>query len=165
MSSSTPDGLTAAVLTVSDSCARGDRTDLSGPAVSELLRKKNFSLIGTEVVPDDQAAIQTALAYWVKEAQLVVTTGGTGIAERDVTPEATRAVCERLVDGVAERMRYEGARKTPFTALSRGVCGVREKSLILNLPGSPTGAVESLEAVIDLLPHALQLLSGNTKHD
>ena len=165
MSSSTPDGLTTAVLTVSDSCARGDRTDLSGPAVSELLRKKNFSLIGTEVVPDDQAAIQTALAYWVKEAQLVVTTGGTGIAERDVTPEATRAVCERLVDGVAERMRYEGARKTPFTALSRGVCGVREKSLILNLPGSPTGAVESLEAVIDLLPHALQLLSGNTKHD
>jgi molybdenum cofactor synthesis domain-containing protein len=165
MSSSTPDSLTAAVLTVSDSCARGDRTDLSGPAVSELLRKKNFSLIGTEVVPDDQAAIQTALAYWVKEAQLVVTTGGTGIAERDVTPEATRAVCERLVDGVAERMRYEGARKTPFTALSRGVCGVREKSLILNLPGSPTGAVESLEAVIDLLPHALQLLSGNTKHD
>ena len=165
MSSSTPDGLTAAVLTVSDSCARGDRTDISGPAVSELLRKRNFSLIGTEVVPDDQAAIQTALAYWVKEAQLVVTTGGTGIAERDVTPEATRAVCERLIDGVAERMRYEGARKTPFTALSRGVCGVREKSLILNLPGSPTGAVESLEAVIDLLPHALQLLSGNTKHD
>jgi len=165
MSSSTPDGLTAAVVTVSDSCARGDRTDLSGPAVSELLRKKKFSLIGTEVVPDDQAAIQTALAYWVKEAQLVVTTGGTGIAERDVTPEATRAVCERLIEGVAERMRYEGARKTPFTALSRGVCGVREKSLILNLPGSPTGAVESLEAVIDLLPHALQLLSGNTKHD
>jgi molybdopterin adenylyltransferase len=165
MSSSTPDGLTAAVLTVSDSCARGDRTDLSGPAVSELLRKKNFSLIGTEIVPDDQAAIQTALAYWVKEAQLVITTGGTGIAERDVTPEATRAVCERLVDGVAERMRYEGARKTPFTALSRGVCGVREKSLILNLPGSPTGAVESLETVIDLLPHALQLLSGNTKHE
>lgn len=165
MSSSTPEGLTAAVVTVSDSCARGDRTDLSGPAVSELLRKNNFSLIGTEVVPDDQAAIQTALAYWVKEAQLVVTTGGTGIAERDVTPEATRAVCERLVEGVAERMRNEGARKTPFTALSRGVCGIREKSLILNLPGSPIGAVESLEAVIDLMPHALQLLNGNTKHE
>ena len=165
MSSSTPEGPTAAVITVSDSCARGDSTDLSGPAVGELLRKRNFSVIGTEVVADDQAAIQTAIAYWVQEAQLVVTTGGTGIAERDVTPEATRAVCERLLEGVAERMRYEGAKKTPFTALSRGVCGVRAKSLVLNLPGSPAGAVDSLESVIDLVPHALQLLSGNTKHE
>jgi molybdenum cofactor synthesis domain-containing protein len=164
-SSSTPEGLTAAVITVSDSCARGDRTDLSGPAVGDLLRKRSFAVIGTEVVPDEQSAIQKAIAYWVQEAQLVVTTGGTGIAERDVTPEATRAICERLLEGVAERMRSEGAKKTPLAVLSRGVCGVRGKSLILNLPGSPTGAVESLEAVIDLLPHALQLLSGNTRHD
>src|ERR1022692_3827934 len=137
MSSSIPEGLTAAVVTVSDSCARGDRADLSGPAVGELLRKRNFAVIGTEVVPDDQSAIQQAIAYWVQEAQLVITTGGTGVAERDVTPEATRAVCERLLEGVAERMRSEGSKKTLLAALSRGVCGIRGKSVILNLPGSP----------------------------
>jgi len=165
MSSSTPEAFTAAVVTVSDSCARGERDDLSGPAVAQLLRKKEFSIVGTEIVPDELPAIQNAILLWVEEARLVVTTGGTGIAERDVTPEATRAVCNRLLDGIAERMRLEGAKKTPFAALSRGVCGVRAKSLVLNLPGSPKGAVESLEAVIDLLPHALQLLSGNAEHE
>jgi len=166
MSSSTPDGtITSAVITVSDSCASGERTDLSGPAVADALRKRNFSVIGTEVVPDEQTAIQNALAYWAQEARFVVTTGGTGIATRDVTPEATLAVCDRLLEGVAERMRFEGAKKTPFAALSRGVCGLRGQTIILNLPGSPTGAVESLEVVVDLLPHAVQLLSGNTKHD
>jgi len=163
-SSSTPE-LTAAVITISDSCARGERTDLSGPAVSKLLQQRNFSIVGKEVVPDEQSAIQQAILRWAGTARLVVTSGGTGIAERDVTPEATRAVCERLLDGVPERMRAEGSKKTPFAALSRGVCGVRGKSVILNLPGSPTGAVESLETVIDLLPHALQLLSGDTKHE
>ena len=163
-SSSTPE-LTAAVITISDSCARGERTDLSGPAVAKLLQQRNFSIVGKEVVPDEQSAIQQAILRWAGTARLVVTSGGTGIAERDVTPEATRAVCERLLEGVAERMRAEGSKKTPFAALSRGVCGVRGKSVILNLPGSPTGAVESLETVIDLLPHALQLLSGDTKHE
>jgi molybdopterin adenylyltransferase len=164
MSSSTPDGLTAAVLTVSDSSARGERKDLSGPAVAESLRKRNFAVVETQVVADAQAPIRKSLIRLCGKAQLVVTTGGTGIARRDVTPEATRAVCGRLLEGVAERMRFEGGKKTPFAALSRAVCGVRGKSLILNLPGSPKGAVESLEAVIELLPHALQLLSGNTKH-
>jgi molybdopterin adenylyltransferase len=164
MSSSTPDSLTAAVITVSDSCAQGERTDLSGPAVANHLRQQNFAVVGSEIVPDDQAAIQKAILYWAGEARLVITTGGTGIAERDVTPEATQEVCERLLDGVAERMRFEGAKKTPLAALSRGICGTRGHSLILNLPGNPKGAVESLEAVIDLLPHALNLLAGKTEH-
>jgi molybdenum cofactor synthesis domain-containing protein len=173
MSSSTPnqeihqssETLTAAVLTVSDSCAKGDSIDLSGPAVAEALARHKFSVVATEVVPDDALAISNAIVLLTDEARLVVTTGGTGIAQRDVTPEATRMVCSRVVEGVAERMRAEGIKKTPLAALSRGICAVREKSLVLNVPGSPKGAVESLEAVIDLMPHALQLLAGNTRHD
>jgi molybdopterin adenylyltransferase len=164
MSSSIPESPTATVLTISDSCARGERTDLSGPAVAALLRGRNFSLVATEIVPDEQAAIEKAIVHWAGQSRLVVTTGGTGIAERDLTPEATRRVCGRLLEGVAERMRLEGAKKTPFAALSRGVCGVRGHSLVLNLPGSPSAAVESLESVIDLLPHALRLLAGQTDH-
>jgi len=164
MSSSTPKSWTAAVLTISDSCARGERVDLSGPAVAAVLRRRNFLLVGTEIVPDEQSAIEKAIIHWAGEVRLVITAGGTGIAERDLTPEATRRVSTRLLEGVAERMRIEGAKKTPFAALSRGVCGIRGESLILNLPGSPSAAIESLESVIDLLPHALALLSGNTEH-
>jgi len=164
MSSSTPEPLTAAVLTVSDSSARGERSDLSGPAVTEALRKGGFSVVATEIISDDQIPIQQAIARLAGKARLIVTTGGTGIAKRDVTPEASRAVCDRLLEGVAEKMRLEGGKKTRFAALSRGICGVRGESVILNVPGSPAGAVDSLNAVIDLLPHALQLLSGNTKH-
>ena len=157
--------LTAAVLTVSDSSARGERADVSGPAVVECLTRHKFSVVATETVPDDVLAISNAIVLLTAEARLVVTTGGTGIAARDVTPEATRMVCGRILEGVGERMRAEGAKKTPFAALSRGICAVREKALVLNLPGSPKGAVESLEAVIGLIPHALQLLAGNTRHD
>jgi molybdenum cofactor synthesis domain-containing protein len=156
--------LTAAVITVSDSCARGERADLSGPTVVEVLKKLGFRVVATRIVQDDSMQIQNALVHFALEVRLIVTTGGTGIAERDVTPEATEAICERLIDGVGERMRLEGAKKTPFAALSRGVCGVRGKTLILNLPGSPSGAVESLEAVVDLIPHALNLLDGKTEH-
>jgi molybdopterin adenylyltransferase len=159
-----PPGFTAAVVTVSDSCARGKREDLSGPAVTQFLQKLHFSVTVREVVQDDSIQIQNLLIRLAREVQFVVTTGGTGIAARDVTPEATVAVCDRLLDGVAERMRNEGSKRTPFAALSRGVCGVRGRALILNLPGSPAGAMESLEAVAALVPHAIELLSGKTEH-
>jgi molybdopterin adenylyltransferase len=164
MSSLTPE-LTAAVVTVSDSSARGERADLGGPAVAAVLEKRNFKVVAREIVADDEGAIRNLLARLSDQARFIVTTGGTGIAKRDVTPEATRAVCDRLLEGVAERMRAEGAKTTRFAALSRAICGVRGESVILNLPGKPSGAVESLEAVVDLIPHALQLLSGNTRHE
>ncbi len=156
--------LTAAVVTVSDSCARGEREDKSGPAVVQLLEKLKFSVSAREVVSDDPIQIQNLLIRLAREVRLIVTTGGTGIAARDVTPEATTAVCDRLLPGVAEVMRNAGTKKTPFAALSRGVCGVRGKALILNVPGSPAGAAESLEAVAQLIPHAIDLLSGKTEH-
>ena len=166
MSSSTTEGsvFTAAVVTVSDSCSRGERVDLSGPAVVEALKKSGFRVVSTQIVQDDSMQIQNALVHLALEVRFIVTTGGTGIADRDVTPEATEAICERLIDGVAERMRSEGHKQTPFASLSRGVCGVREKTLILNVPGSPGGAVESLESVLGLIPHALNLLEGKTEH-
>ena len=154
----------AAVLTVSDSACAGTRSDLSGPAVKELLQQNHFVVEKIEIVPDEQKVIEAALRRLTASALLVITTGGTGIAVRDVTPEATRAVCTRLVEGIAERMRSEGAKKTPLAALSRGVCGICGTSLVINLPGSPKAAVESLQAVIELLPHALELLQGNTSH-
>ena len=159
-----PATLTAAVVTVSDSCARGEREDRSGPAVAQLLEKLQFKVVIREVIPDESIQIQNLLIRLAREVRFIVTTGGTGIALRDITPEATSAVCDRLLPGVAERMRNEGIKKTPFAALSRGVCGVRGRALILNLPGSPAGAVESLEAVAALLPHAIDLLSGKTEH-
>jgi molybdenum cofactor synthesis domain-containing protein len=155
---------TAAVVTVSDSCSRGERQDQSGPAVAQLLESLKFSVAAREIVADESIKIQNLLIRLSREVQLIVTTGGTGIAARDVTPEATVAVCEHLLPGIAERMRSEGAKKTPLAALSRAVCGVRGKALILNLPGSPKGAAESLQAIADVLPHAIDLLSGTTDH-
>ena len=156
--------MTAAVITVSDSCARGAREDLSGPAVSEMLRGEGFEVVAEEIVPDDQAVLMSVLVDLAKKVRLVVTTGGTGLAATDVTPEATLAVSERMVPGIPERMRSEGTKRTPLAALSRAVCGVRGSSLILNLPGSPRAATESLTSVVHLLPHALELLAGHTEH-
>jgi molybdenum cofactor synthesis domain-containing protein len=154
-----------AVITVSDSCFRGTREDLSGPAVAKELAAQGFDAPALLTVEDDLSALEDALRQFAAKFPLVITTGGTGIASRDVTPEATRAVCERLLDGVAEAMRAAGLRETPFASLSRGLCGTLGKSLILNLPGSPRGAVTSLRAVLPLVPHALQLLAGETGHD
>jgi molybdopterin adenylyltransferase len=156
--------MTVLIITVSDSCYRKVREDLSGPAVRVALEAKGFHIVATEIVPDERTHIENALIAACAKAHLVVTTGGTGLAERDVTPEATETISDRLVPGLAERMRYEGAQKTPFSALSRGVCAVRAGSLIVNLPGSPTAATESLATIIDLLPHALDLLKGKTAH-
>lgn len=149
----------AFVITVSDSCYQGGRIDGSGPAVAELLEGNGF-LVDRVVVPDEQEAIEAALHLCAARAELVVTTGGTGIALRDVTPEATRNVCERLIDGVPELMRAAGREETIHASLSRALCGTLGKSLILNLPGSPRGAATSLKAVLPLISHALVLLKG-----
>lgn len=156
---------TAAVITISDSCAQGEREDRSGPAVAELLRQNGYEILQRRIVADEQDQIEQTLISLAQQAQLVVSTGGTGITSRDLTPEATRAVCSRLVDGIPEKMRAEGLRRTPFAALSRGLCGVCGQALVLNLPGSPEGASQSLLAVLDILPHAINLLAGNTAHE
>jgi molybdopterin adenylyltransferase len=154
----------AAVITVSDSCFRGQRVDVSGPVVADLLRANAFQVISHLVVPDEQVEIEDALRQQCEVANLVITTGGTGIAPRDVTPEATRAVCDRLLDGFAELMRAEGRKQTQFAPLSRSLSGTLGRSLIVNLPGSPSGAKSSLEAVLPLSPHALTLLVGIATH-
>lgn len=154
----------ATVITVSDRCSRGERVDTGGPAVRQFLEENGFTVVALEIVPDELDQIQAMLVRHCDLADLVVTTGGTGIAARDITPEATRGIATRIIEGVAERMRAEGAKKTPMAALSRGLCAIRGRSLILNLPGSPKGAVESVAAVINLLPHAIDLLRGKTAH-
>lgn len=155
---------TAAVLTISDSSYLGKREDISGPAIVRELEAAKFKVIHTSVLPDEKDAIAARMIECSELTRLIVTTGGTGIAMRDVTPEATLSVIERRIIGLEEKMRLEGTKKTPFAALSRGICGLRGKALLLNLPGSPSAAVESLQAVIEILPHALELLDGKTEH-
>jgi molybdopterin adenylyltransferase len=164
MRSALPEPARAVVLTISDSRTRGERRDISGPAVAAALEAAGFAITGPHLVPDEQPLIEAALRQHAAQAELIVTTGGTGIAPRDVTPEATRAVCDRVLDGFAERMRAAGARQTPLAALSRAISGTCGRTLIVNLPGSPEGAVTSLESVSDLIPHALVLLTGADAH-
>jgi molybdopterin adenylyltransferase len=156
----------AAVLTISDSSSAGTRVDRSGPAVRERLEQLGWRVSVLEVIPDEAAQISARLAALSDGGQVsaIFTTGGTGLALRDVTPEATRAVLDREIPGFGELMRSEGRRHTPLAALSRGVSGTRGQVLIVNLPGSPKGAVESLDAVVELVPHVLDLLRGKTAH-
>ena len=164
-----PQGARIVVLTISDGCAQGLQEDRSGPAVVALLESAGAATVVQDTLPDELEQIAAALRFHAAAgASLIVTTGGTGLATRDVTPEATRQVCERLVDGLAERMRAEGLRQTPLAALSRGVCGTISSAtgggLIVNLPGSPAGAVTSHTAIQAVLPHPLDLLAGQTLH-
>lgn len=154
----------AVVLTVSDRAAAGQLHDESGPAVRRLLEEAGFEVSAIKVLPDVHDLIAKFLATAAVHHQLVVTTGGTGLGPRDVTPEATRSVLDYEVPGLAELMRAAGARKTPLAALSRSLAGVRGRALIVNLPGSVRGATESLAAIVPVLGHAVQLLSGDTAH-
>lgn len=157
-------GRTAIIVTVSDSCFAGTRIDLSGPAVARVLASAGAHVLEVLVLPDEAPRITSSLRAAAARASLILTTGGTGLALRDVTPEATIAACDRLVPGMAELIRREGHAHTPYASLGRGVCGTIGSTLVLNLPGSPKGAESSLLAVLALLPHALDLLAGHTEH-
>jgi molybdenum cofactor synthesis domain-containing protein len=151
-----------AVLTVSDSVSRGNSEDRSGPAVVEACRARQWEVSVTAVLPDDRGQIEAKLREWADSGSydVILTTGGTGIGPRDVTPEATIAVCEKLIPGLAEEMRRKGLESTPRALLSRSIVGLRGTSLIVNLPGSPKGAAESLAAIGSLLPHAAEIIRG-----
>jgi molybdenum cofactor synthesis domain-containing protein len=158
--------LRAKILVLSDGASRGERPDLSGPAVRDLMEAQGWQVAAIEILPDDLNAIRQRLEALTEadDCDVVVTAGGTGVAPRDVTPEATRAVIEKEIPGLPEVMRAEGISKTRRAALSRGIVGVRKGKLIVNLPGSPRGARESLESILDLLPHVVDLIQGRTSH-
>ena len=153
---------TVGILTVSDKGSRGEREDLSGPVIRELISKIGGEVRQYDIVPDEKEIIAKRLKEWadVLRLDLILTTGGTGLTPRDVTPEATREVIERPALGFSEAMRQEGLKKTPLSMLSRGISGVRARTLIINLPGSPRGVRESLEVILPALPHAIETLRG-----
>jgi len=151
------------ILTLSDKGSRGEREDLSGVAIRELLSPDVYCVDAYEVIPDERDTIVSTLVRWIDEGglDLVLTTGGTGVSPRDVTPEATRSVIEREVPGFAEAMRWASLQKTPHAVISRALAGIRRRSLILNLPGSPRAVRENLSVVLPALPHALEKIQGD----
>lgn len=150
------------VLTVSDRCARGEREDISGRTIEEMLPSDTFQVCERRIAPDDQDMIAARLVEMAerRDADLVLTTGGTGLGPRDVTPEATVAICERVVPGFGELMRAEGFRRTPNAMLSRATAGILRDTLIVNLPGSPHAVRECLEVILPILPHAVEMMHG-----
>jgi molybdenum cofactor synthesis domain-containing protein len=148
------------ILTISDRSSQGIRADLSGPALVERVAAANWTVVKTGIVPDEVEAIQARLIEWSEPegCDIILTTGGTGFAPRDITPEATAPILHRIAPGLAEAMRAESLKKTPHAMLSRGIAGIRRATLIVNLPGSPKAAVENLETILPVLPHAVELL-------
>ena len=155
------------ILTLSDRSARGERDDFSGPELARVIQAENWSVAQQSILHDDEFAIRATLSKWSDSGELdvILTTGGTGFAPRDVTPEATRAVLDREAPGLAEAMRAASLKITPHAMLSRIVTGIRKKTLIINLPGSPKGAVENLQVLMPVLPHAVQLLRDDPESE
>ena len=151
-----------AILTVSDRCSRGEREDSSGTIIREMLTRIGLQVKDYAIVPDEKGIIAGKLIYWADQERvdIIITTGGTGLSPRDVTPEATSIVIHRVIPGFAEAMRAKGLEKTPHAMLSREVCGTRNKTLIINLPGSPGAVRECLETILPALPHAIELIRG-----
>ncbi len=155
------------ILTVSDRSSRGERPDASGPALADLVTAQGWVVSAMQVLPDDEESIRALLIEWADSGNydVILTTGGTGFAPRDVTPEATRAVIQRDAPGLAEAMRADSLKKTPHAMLSRAVAGIRGRALIVNLPGSPKGAVENFNTILPVLSHAVQLLSDDPQSE
>lgn len=151
-----------AILTLSDKGSKGERKDTSGPAIEKLVKKINAEIIHSEILPDEKALIRKRLVALCKKADLVLTTGGTGVSPRDVTPDATREVIKYEIPGIAEAMRLEGLKKTPYSMISRAVAGVRNRTLIINLPGSPKAVKENLSTILPVISHTIEKIQGST---
>ena len=153
--------ITVAVLTLSDKGSRGERKDLSGPLIADILKPIGADLKYYDILPDEKDLIKKKLLEYCGKVDLILTTGGTGLAPRDVTPDATSEIIDREVSGIAELMRFEGFRKTRRAALSRAVAGVKANTLIINLPGSPKAVRENLDVILDIIPHAIEKIKGD----